>query len=605
MLDAPVFVRGQALAVICHEHVGPKRHWQFWEELVASTFADFVATALEAETRSRDLQERRAHAQELERVVAERTQALSDSEANLQALLDAAPMPLVLTRASDHQVIYGNARAAALFEVMPDSISGLVARDFWVDEKERQGFLAKMFETGQVDGVEVRLRSAGGRVFWARLNAQAVRFRGELTLLGGMIDVTDERQARQNLREIFASAPVALVLSRLDDNTVMDGNQRAASMFDITLEEARGRAAPDFYVHPEDRARLVTDLRERGRVERFEAELKTSKGKPFWAELTAGFVEFDGARAVLVGSTDISVRKQAEEALRRSESMLRTLLDAAPMPLVVTRLHDGVLRYCNDRAATMFELTVEACVGRRAPDFYVDPADRRAFVEGLERHGHVEGFAAQLKTSSGRPFWALMNAKTFDLEGENVFMVGFAEMSAQKQLEERLRTLATTDGLTSVWNRRHFLELAEAELERAARYGGPLSVAVVDIDHFKRVNDELGHAAGDAALRGLTAVLRGELRSVDVVGRLGGEEFGVLLPETPRLIAAQTVDRLRRTIGERSFAEHGLPDGRRLTISIGVAEFRPGEPLSALLARADAGLYQAKSAGRDRVVAVY
>ena len=198
-----------------------------------------------------------------------------------------------------------------------------------------------------------------------------------------------------------------------------------------------------------------------------------------------------------------------------------------------------------------------------------------------------------------------MNAKTFELEGEKVFMVGFAEMSAQKQLEERLRTLATTDGLTSVWNRRHFLELAEAELERAARYGGPMSVAVVDIDHFKRVNDELGHAAGDAALRGLTAVLRGELRSVDVVGRLGGEEFGVLLPETPRLAAAQTVDRLRRTIGERSFAEHGLPDGRRLTVSIGVAEFRPGEPLSALLARADAGLYQAKSAGRDRVVAVY
>ena len=86
-----------------------------------------------------------------------------------------------------------------------------------------------------------------------------------------------------------------------------------------------------------------------------------------------------------------------------------------------------------------------------------------------------------------------------------------------------------------MWNRRHFLELAEAELERAARYGGPTSVAVVDIDHFKRVNDELGHAAGDAALRGLTAVLRRELRSVDVVGRLGGEEFGVLLPETPRL----------------------------------------------------------------------
>ena len=337
-----------------------------------------------------------------------------------------------------------------------------MARDFWVDEKERQGFLAKMFETGQVDGVEVRLRSAGGRVFWARLNAQAVRFRGELTLLGGMIDVTDERQARQNLREIFASAPVALVLSRLDDNTVMDGNQRAAALFDITIEEARGRHAPTSGCTPRTGPGCVADLRERGRVERFEAELKTSEGKRFWAELTAGFVEFDGAPAVLVGSTDISVRKQAEEALRRSESMLRTLLDAAPMPLVVTRLHDGVLRYCNDRAATMFELTVESLRG---------PAGARLLRRSRGPPG-VHGGAGTVRAhrrlrrpaedSSGRPFWALMNAKTFDLEGEDVFMVGFAEMSAQKELEERLRTLATTDGLTGVFNRRHFLELAEA-----------------------------------------------------------------------------------------------------------------------------------------------
>jgi diguanylate cyclase (GGDEF)-like protein/PAS domain S-box-containing protein len=604
MLDAPVFVRGQAIGVICHEHVGPTRHWQFWEELVASTFADFVATALEAESRSRDVQERKAQAQEMERVVAERTQALSESEANLQALLDAAPMPLVLTRASDHRVIYGNARAAALFEVPRESMDGLVARDFWVDEKERQAFLATLLETGQVDGAEVRMRSAGGRLFWARLNAQAVRFRGELTLLGGMIDVTEQRQAQQNLREIFASAPVALVLSRLPDNTVMDGNERAAALFDIAIDEARGRAAPDFWVQPEDRGKLLAGTRARGRVDGFEAEMKTSKGKQFWAELTANFVEFDGAPAMLVGATDISMRKQAEQALRRSESTLRTLLDAAPIPLVVTRLGDGVLRYCNERAATMFELTVDAVVGRRAPDFYVDPADRRAFVEGLEQQGRIEGFATQLKTSSGRPFWALMNAKTFELEGEMVFMVGFAEMSAQKELEERLRTLATTDGLTGVFNRRHFLELAEAELERAARYSRPTSVAVVDIDLFKRINDELGHAAGDAALRGLTSILRRELRSVDVVGRLGGEEFGVLLPETSRRAAEQTVDRLRRTVGERSFAEHGLPAGRRLTVSIGVAERRPGEPLPALLERADAGLYRAKASGRDRVIAV-
>jgi diguanylate cyclase (GGDEF)-like protein/PAS domain S-box-containing protein len=603
MLDAPVFVRGQPLAVVCHEHVGPARHWQFWEELVASTFADFVATALEAESRSRDVQERRAQEQQLARLVAERTQALSDSEGNMQALLDAAPLPLVLTRASDHRVIYANPRAAALFEVAPETVNGLVARDFWVDEKDRQDFLAALLATGRVDDVQVRMRSARGRVFWVRMNAQAVRFRGELTLLGGMIDVTEQRQAQQNLREIFASAPVALVVSRLGDSTVVDGNQRAADLFEIPIEEGRGREAPDFWVQPEDRLRMLEIMRARGRVDGFEAELRTSKGRRFWGEMAAGLVEFNGAPALLVGAHDISMRKRAEQALRRSESTLRTLLDAAPIPLVVTRLGDGVLRYCNERAATMFELTVEACVGRRAPDFYANPADRQAFIEGLWRQGRIEGFAAQLKTSSGRAFWALLNAKTFELEGEEVFMVGFAEMSAQKELEERLRTLATIDGLTGAFNRRHFLELAEAELDRAARYGRPTSVAIVDIDHFKRVNDELGHAAGDAALRALTTVLRREVRSMDVVGRIGGEEFGLLLPETPLAAAEPALDRVRKSIAERSFHDQGLPEGRHITVSIGVAQRRPSESLAQLLERADGALYQAKASGRDRVLA--
>jgi diguanylate cyclase (GGDEF)-like protein/PAS domain S-box-containing protein len=604
MLDAPAFVRGQALAVICHEHVGPARRWQFWEELVASTFADFVATVLELESRSQDALLREAHEQRLEREVAERTQALRDSEQNLQALLDAAPMPLVLTRASDHRVIYGNARAAALFEVEPAAINGLSAPDFWVDEQQRQAFVATLLSTGRADDVEVQLRSGKGRVFWARMNAQAVRFRGEVTLLGGMVDVTEQRQAQQNLRDIFASAPVALVLSRLGDRTVLDANQRAAALFDIPIEEARGQPAPDYWVQPEDRQRFAEATRAAGRIDGFEAQLRTRGGKRFWAELSAGIVDFDGQPALLVGASDISLRRRAQEALRRSESTLRTLLDAAPTPLVVTRLEDGVLRYCNERAASLFELTVEEVVGRRAPDFYVDAKDRRAFVEGLRLYGRIEGFAAQLRTSSGRAFWALMNAKTFDLEGDEVFMVGFAEMSAQKELEERLRTLATTDGLTGIFNRRHFLELAETELERAERYGHATSLAMVDIDHFKRINDELGHATGDAALRALTATLRKELRSMDVVARLGGEEFALLLPETPLRAALSTAERVRRAVAGRSYAEHGLPAERRVTVSVGVAERQPHESLAALLERADAGLYRAKSSGRDRVVAV-
>jgi diguanylate cyclase (GGDEF)-like protein/PAS domain S-box-containing protein len=603
MLDAPVFVRGRAIAVICHEHVGDRpRSWEFWEELVASTFADFVASALETESRGRDAAERRAQEQELERQVAARTGELLESERNLQALLDAAPMPLVLTRASDHRVSYANARATALFELAPEQVVGVAAADFWLEERDRQAFLTTVLSQGRVDDMEVRFRSGRGRVFWARLHAQAVRYRGELSLMAGMVDINEQRRAQENLQVIFASSPVALSLSRLSDRVVLEANQRAADLFEVPITEARGRPALDFWADPGDRDRLLGALQTAPRIERFESEMKTRTGRRFWAELSAGIIEFNGEPALLIGTTDISVRRRAEEALRHSESTLRTLLDTVPNPLVVTRLDDGVLMYCNERAATMFELTVQECVGRRAPDFYADPKERLAFVEALRTQGAVNSFSARLKTSSGRSFWVLMNATVFELEGDRVFMVGFAELSAQKELEERLRTLATVDSLTGTFNRRHFFEVAEAEIERGGRYGRRTSLAMFDVDHFKAINDELGHAAGDATLRALAGILRREVRSVDVLGRIGGEEFALLLPETPLRAAEATAERVRRAIAARSFADQGLPPGRQLTVSVGVAEHRARESVGDLLKRADGGLYRAKSAGRDRVV---
>ena len=176
------------------------------------------------------------------------------------------------------------------------------------------------------------------------------------------------------------------------------------------------------------------------------------------------------------------------------------------------------------------------------------------------------------------------------------------DITKRKAREKELKRQATVDGLTGIFNRSHFLTRANEELQRIHRYGGTCVLLMVDIDHFKMVNDNFGHAAGDTILQRITAICKDSLRSTDVPGRIGGEEFAILLLETELADAKQAADRLRQNIEQAVFI---LEEGVQMPVhvSIGVAKHRsPSESLAELMLRADKALYRAKSTGRNRVV---
>jgi two-component system cell cycle response regulator len=171
------------------------------------------------------------------------------------------------------------------------------------------------------------------------------------------------------------------------------------------------------------------------------------------------------------------------------------------------------------------------------------------------------------------------------------------------ELQEKnaiLEKLSTTDSLTGLRNRRWVADVLTLEVLRATRYGTPLSIVMADLDHFKRINDEHGHLAGDAVLVHVAQILGKLLRTTDVAGRYGGEELIVLLPQTEIDGAASLAERIRAGV-ESSPCESG--EGTRLpvTVSIGVAQLERGQDARRLVARADAALYEAKGAGRNRV----
>lgn len=169
-----------------------------------------------------------------------------------------------------------------------------------------------------------------------------------------------------------------------------------------------------------------------------------------------------------------------------------------------------------------------------------------------------------------------------------------------REANARLEQLATTDDLTRCANRRYLLELGEKELQRARRYDRPLGLILLDVDRFKDINDQHGHAAGDAVLRALADIMRAGFRESDIIGRIGGEEFAILLPETGIDQAKETAERIRRAVAETEVPVND--QALAVTASFGVAERLPSDAeIGTILARADNALYRAKDAGRNRV----
>jgi diguanylate cyclase (GGDEF)-like protein len=175
-----------------------------------------------------------------------------------------------------------------------------------------------------------------------------------------------------------------------------------------------------------------------------------------------------------------------------------------------------------------------------------------------------------------------------------------AVMMANADTLARATWAAEHDHLTGAWSRRAFFRLAERERERIGRSGGELSLLVFDVDHFKAINDTHGHPVGDLVLADIVLRAATVIRGIDACARLGGEEFAVLLPQTGREQARHVAERLRHALEQACVrGAHGLV---RYTVSVGIASLLPEESIAALLARADAALYQAKAAGRNRVV---
>jgi len=431
-------------------------------------------------------------------------------------------------------------------------------------------------------------------------------------------------------RRIYDNASDGIMLFD-DQGVIFNANPTFLNMLGFGLTEIKGKAAIHL-IHPEDLEKIPSQLNRllAGETVTIERRLRCKDGHYICCEQSSRRV---GDNLVMAVYRDVTQRKIAEqevqEALATAESSEIQMEDAISrvntmamnaevasleMDQIFNATSDGICVISKDCQITKFNQTLQDMMARMGREITKGPCaeifnhslcgtDRCLMTRVLsEEEDRVEE-EIEVETADGRKLTLIATAKPLlDLTADTVGVVAsYKDITDRKQIEEELRRMATTDPLTGAFNRREFMKRAQDEIDRSKRYHTPLTLLMIDIDHFKSVNDTYGHDAGDDVLKQMVAASQTQLRGSDVFCRLGGEEFAAILTHTNPEQGVQAAERLRRALKALKVATNA--GTIRFSISIGVASLVQGDlSLEQIMKKADTALYKAKAQGRDCVV---
>ena len=335
----------------------------------------------------------------------------------------------------------------------------------------------------------------------------------------------------------------------------------------------------------------------------FELTARRHDGSEFPVEVSLSTLETEDGILITSRVSDITARKQAEADLQEAEERFRLAFDHAPIGMAIVAL-DGAFRRVNHALCEITGYEEHSLLGFTMDDItHPDDLDLDADKHRELLAGTIRSYRTEKRhvNASAETIWTNVSVSLVrDGHGEPLHLIVQVEdISVRKQMEERLRRLADYDSLTGVRNRRQFERDLFLQVGNCRRYGEEAALLMIDLDHFKQVNDTYGHRVGDDVLKAIAAAIRQRLRSTDIVARLGGDEFAVLLPHVSAATAETVAKDLRRCIAAVTMDVSGTPV--RPSASIGVAHIdRHVSDKEAVLSRADDAMYAQKRATEAR-----
>ncbi len=532
-------------------------------------------------------------------------EALRQSEQRNRSIIQVLP-DIIMRLNAEGAFLDVIASASHELAIPHDQIAGKTIADILpeADASRAMSALRETLRTNSSQAVEYQLTIDSVESWYeARFSPS-----GDDEVVALIRNMTERKNAEQALaeserryRELFEHSMDAISLVS-PGGLLLAANKAWLRLFGYGDEDVGVANVEELYVDPQDRTRLLEALADRGELVDDEVRLKRRDGTVMDCLRTV-VVRSDTQGAIIGDQSvirDITARKQAEAALRESEERFRSLFEQSLDAIYIGRL-DGTIVDVNQAWLDLFGYSRDELPRISMVDLYVDPADRAIFLRRMKTAGEVHD-EVRLKKRDGTEFDCERTAAIRrDRRGVvPVFQGIMRDVTQRNRDRAELERLARFDTLTGLMNRRTILEKLDEWIAHQDRYGGALSVLMLDLDHFKKVNDVHGHAAGDTVLATSAQLLVENTRRADVVGRHGGEEFLIILPHTDAAGAAVIAKRIRSAMENTPFLvqeEVRL----RVTTSIGVAERGQKETANRLLARADAALYNAKRSGRNRV----
>ncbi len=422
---------------------------------------------------------------------------------------------------------------------------------------------------------------------------------------------TEELSRSQERWRAIADTAVDAIISMNLEGKITFWNPAAERIFGYPVQEAVGQKVsmlmPERFrrLHRQAVARIAVGEPSHTAGKILELAALRKNGNEFPITLSLAEAQTHESHYFIAILRDITERKKTENALRASEEQFRTIVSNSSECICKLDL-EGRFEFMNAAGLKIFGLKdISEIVGVDAIEL-AEPEYRGQIQQELERakEGETPRYQYESRTADGVKWFESVLSPQVDKDGRVVSLIRLSEeITERKEREERIKYAAMHDALTGLYNHGEFLNRLDQETSRAKRYGQAFSLLMFDLDHFKRVNDTYGHQAGDLVLQRTAETLQNCVRASDTVGRYGGEEFTVILPETTIDQAKSLGERIRRSVAEQAVI---VTDDTsvRITISGGVANYpESATTAEGLIAHADAWLYVAKEQGRDRLMA--